>query len=411
MAPAAAPARSSAPDSGVISIDRRNLACGRRTGAFRKAIFQTVRRGDVVIDLGSGLGTYALFAAKAGARKVYVLEPGEIITVAEELARANGLRDRIEFIKGNSLYLDLPEKADVLLFDEIFDSFFVGGEIGEVIADARARFLKPGGKIIPARAELYAAPAQFSRFYAELDCLRPQKDKSFGLDVSLTRPLAMNKEYVHKIPASGLLASPRMLSSLDLSLDEISLDARAEFRVAKRGMLHGLCGWMKVVLAPGAVLSNDPRLPAIPWEQMVFPLERPVAVSPVDRVAVELKSSKPHQRPFWWQWNVEVRTRTGETIRRTQSTVHSNRRLDVLLAVARRDRAPRLSPQGRMDGRLLALCDGRRPLAEIAAQVHEEFPELCATPARAEARLSTLLLDAGLPQEKPTAEAALALSR
>ncbi|MDT8370298.1 MAG: hypothetical protein RQ745_13910, partial [Longimicrobiales bacterium] len=49
------------------------LASGERIRGMRDAIREAVREGDRVLEIGTGLGTFAFFAAEAGA--------GEVVTV------------------------------------------------------------------------------------------------------------------------------------------------------------------------------------------------------------------------------------------------------------------------------------------------------------------------------------------
>ncbi len=53
---------------GDIELQRRMVSDHTRTNAFAAAIREVVQPGDVVLDVGTGTGILAMFAAKAGAR-------------------------------------------------------------------------------------------------------------------------------------------------------------------------------------------------------------------------------------------------------------------------------------------------------------------------------------------------------
>ncbi|PYM93211.1 MAG: SAM-dependent methyltransferase, partial [Candidatus Rokuibacteriota bacterium] len=127
----------------VLDEHRQYLADDTRVSAFRQAIEEVVGPGDVVLDLGAGTGILGLMACRAGAKRVYAVDEGPIIGLARDIAAANGLQDRITHIKGLSTRVELPERVDVVLADQI-GRFGLESGILEYFADARARFLKPG---------------------------------------------------------------------------------------------------------------------------------------------------------------------------------------------------------------------------------------------------------------------------
>src|SRR5262245_2389511 len=90
-----------------------------RTGAYRDALRKVVRPGDVVLDIGTGSGVLALLACQAGAGRVYAVESSPILSVARELAEANGLGDRVVFVSGDARRLELPERVDVIVAELI----------------------------------------------------------------------------------------------------------------------------------------------------------------------------------------------------------------------------------------------------------------------------------------------------
>src|SRR5580704_18259946 len=93
------------------------IADTARFASYANAIERAVRPGDVVVDLGCGPGIFALLACRAGAKRVYAIDAGEVIDFARQLAVANGFADRIEFLHGDSRQMQLPERANVLVSD------------------------------------------------------------------------------------------------------------------------------------------------------------------------------------------------------------------------------------------------------------------------------------------------------
>src|SRR5437868_11673545 len=89
----------------------------RRVEAYQRALQLSITPDSVVVDIGTGLGIFAFLACQAGARKVYAIEPDEVIVLARELAAANGYQERIDFIQDISARVTLSEQADVIVSD------------------------------------------------------------------------------------------------------------------------------------------------------------------------------------------------------------------------------------------------------------------------------------------------------
>ncbi len=88
-----------------------------RTQAYVSALERAVRPGSVVVDIGTGIGIFALLSCRFGARKVYAIEPNDAIHTARRIAADNGFADRIEFIQDVSTRITLSERADVVVSD------------------------------------------------------------------------------------------------------------------------------------------------------------------------------------------------------------------------------------------------------------------------------------------------------
>src|SRR5258705_11010780 len=89
-----------------------------RLTAFREAIRAELRPGEIVADVGCGLGTSGIFACRAGAARVYAIDDGPILEVAREVVRANGCAEQVRLLSGRSTELAPVERVDVALFED-----------------------------------------------------------------------------------------------------------------------------------------------------------------------------------------------------------------------------------------------------------------------------------------------------
>lgn len=107
----------------------------------------------IVLDIGTGKDAIlARLAINAGAKKVYAIEYLEsTYNYAKRTIEKLNLTDRIILIHGDSRTINLPEHVDVIV-SEIVGS--LGGSEGAavILNDAKKRFLKSGGVLIPDQA-------------------------------------------------------------------------------------------------------------------------------------------------------------------------------------------------------------------------------------------------------------------
>jgi type I protein arginine methyltransferase len=241
-----------------------------RCDAYREAICRTVKPGDVVVDLGAGTGLLSFFALQAGARHVYAIEMTRIADVAAELIEANGFRDRITLIRQTSNRVRLPECCDVLITETLSAFCFDTENTIDFVADARKRFLKPGGLILPESADTFLLPFSSdaiasgrlpSRFY-DLD-YRPFTKKLFD-EYRLVR--ASGKPFV-------ALSEPSFCYHVDFRKDTQNPGKSfVPFRVTSDGRLDGFLGWFEARLCEGVTLGNSPFRPLTSWWQLYLPV-------------------------------------------------------------------------------------------------------------------------------------------
>jgi len=275
----------------------------QRVRAFQTAVASSVRDGDVVVEIGAGLGTYSFFAARAGAGRVYAIEKGRVIHVAQELARQNGLADRITFISGDSTEIVLPEKADVLVLED-FSSLFVRRGLEELVRDALTRHLKDGGIVLPHTVSLYLAPVGDASLWKSLLTLEDDDYQLYGLDLHVLRSMMLDSPHVRQIEPQALLAEPVAFKTIELTQPETYLfDEVLAVTTARAGTIYGLAGWFDMNITPDVYVSNAPTNPDSVWRQVFFPFSHPLTVARGETVTLRLSCARSARtRDIWWTW-------------------------------------------------------------------------------------------------------------
>ena len=69
----------------------------------------------MVLDVGCGTGILSIFAARAGASRVYAVEASALAAVADQMIRANGVDGVVTVLHSTAEALRLPEKVDVIV--------------------------------------------------------------------------------------------------------------------------------------------------------------------------------------------------------------------------------------------------------------------------------------------------------
>jgi protein arginine N-methyltransferase 1 len=275
------------------------FADARRTDPYIEALRQNVTPDSVVLDLGCGPGLFALLACKFGARRVYALEPDNVINIAREAAVANGFADRIEFFQNVSTEITLPEPATIVIFDLRGVLPWYTKNIPTIV-DARQRLFAPGGVLIPRRDLLWATVVEATDRYREI--VGPWQNDRFAVDVSVGISKITNTWRKTTIEPEGFLSQPVCCASLDYG-EVVNPDLRAEilWRVQRAGTAHGIAVWFDAELADEIGFSNRPGAPELIYGQAFFPFSRPVEVRGGERVKVVLRADFVKD-DYVWSW-------------------------------------------------------------------------------------------------------------
>ncbi|KAF4669879.1 Protein arginine N-methyltransferase 1 [Perkinsus olseni] len=241
---------------GKLEIHEEMLGDEVRTGTYRRAILDNAPlfEGKTVLDIGSGTGILSLFAAQAGAKHVYGIECSEIVDVARTIATANGLGDRITYIRGEVEDIELPvDEVDIIVSEWMGYCLLYEAMLDSVLY-ARDKWLAADGYMLPDRAYLYVAGING---WEDLDDRKHFWDSVGGVRMSCVKEELSTEPVVTDVDTDNVCTATACVLELDLySCTSSDLQFVTQLRLpsTRRDLVTGLVIWFDVAFTFG----NDP---------------------------------------------------------------------------------------------------------------------------------------------------------
>jgi type I protein arginine methyltransferase len=346
-----------------------------RLDPYVRALKSAIKPGAVVLDIGTGTGFFAVLACQFGAKKVYAIEPDDAISVARQVAIDNHCADKIEFIQALSTQIDLPEKVDVIISDlrgviPLYQHHIAA------IADARARFLAPGGVQIPQQDTIWATLISDPDYY-QSKYLSPWEDAPYGCILTANRQFITNTWEKHRLKPAQFLVEPQVWKTLDYtSENQPNVKATLTWNITQSGTIHGIGGWFDTILAEGIGFSNAPDKPECIYGNAFFPLANPVDLVSGDRVSVTLQANSIGD-DYIWSWQTQVTTTADPCHVKTdfqQSTFFGVPRSSQALQTRSDSYIPTLNESGKIDLTILDRITAGKSLGDTAQYLTQQFP-------------------------------------
>ncbi|HKJ75411.1 MAG TPA: methyltransferase domain-containing protein, partial [Alphaproteobacteria bacterium] len=238
--------------------------------------------GDLVLDLGTGTGVLAMFAAQQKPKKIYALDHSGIVELASSIAAHNQF-DCIEFIQKNSREFSADERLDWIIHEQIGDYLFEENMVHNLL-DLKSRLLKEDGKILPGKFQFYLEPV----------CLTDEHRIPFvweepihGVDFSFLKSAEIAGKYrgdgddtimLESRSAEYLVCQPDPLVSFDLntikSADEIPHAVTKTKIAARSGSVDGLSLYFDVIFDDETRFDTSLMSTRTHWDRVFYRLPR-----------------------------------------------------------------------------------------------------------------------------------------
>ncbi|MEH6584389.1 MAG: class I SAM-dependent methyltransferase [Halioglobus sp.] len=274
-----------------------------RTDAYEKSINEVVRPNHSVLDFGCGTGILAMFAARAGARKVIAVDRSPFIKTAKKIAVQNNF-ENIDFHHADHQSLQLDESVDVIVSEWMGHCLFYEAMLEPLLA-IRDRYLAQGGVMIPAQVSLHAGLVFDEDVLDDLSFL---KSKPYDIDFSPIAHVPFQQTDLVALEPDSIMKNTAHLGSLNMHTIGKTDTPRVftgTIKPDKKTEIFALCGWFSADLSSGVTFGTGPKDMPTHWDQILFPLPESFAVDPSRELTITLSPlTEQVGKEQFWSWSI-----------------------------------------------------------------------------------------------------------
>lgn len=243
-----------------------------RTEAFGKVISDKVKPEHIVLDVGTGPGIMAMFAARAGAKKVYAVEYDPYTArIAAQNFKDNNLEDKISIFLSDARDINFP---DGTRFDVVIMEMLTTGMVDEFQVWAANNLVKKGYVdektiFIPFRQDTFVT-VQETDF------------RNYGF------LLRMVKHIWNFLPRQSMkaLADKELLSSIKFNVvNDMNFKSEKILEIKENGVLNSIYLESETCLDDVDKLGDTEALNA----PVIYPLPEDLAVRKGDKIKLSIE--------------------------------------------------------------------------------------------------------------------------
>ncbi|CAI5451206.1 unnamed protein product [Caenorhabditis angaria] len=288
-----------------------------RTITYRNSIYHNrhLFKDKIVMDVGSGTGILSMFAAKAGAKKVFAMEFSNMANTSRQIIKDNGLDHIVEIVQAKVEDVkELPggvEKVDIIISEWMGYCLFYESMLNTVLY-ARDKWLAPDGLLFPDKAKLYVCAIEDRQYK---DDKIHWWDSVYGFNMSAIRKVAVTEPLVDVVDNNQVVTNNCLLKDVDLytvKIEDLTFTSDFNLKCARSDYVQALVTFFTVEFSKchkKTGFSTGPDVQYTHWKQTVFYLMDALTVKKNEEISgvFSVAPNKRNERDL--DFNIKVKFR------------------------------------------------------------------------------------------------------